>query len=64
MEVRKIADENLIDAIKKIFTIDKVTNYTFVCRNCDTSFDGSEVENFIKHQLDEKHFDYYKVKKT
>lgn len=46
----------IIETIKNILKTSPAKNYIFICLDCNTEFDGSQVEIFIKHQIDEKHY--------
>ena len=50
---------NLIATIKNFFK-HNVNENKFVCLDCEKEWSGKNVELFIKHQIDEKHFNYAK----
>jgi len=50
--------------IKEIFSFPPSKDFIWTCLNCNKEFDGAQVELFIKHQIDEKHFDAAKRRKV
>ncbi len=58
-----MTNDNLIERIKKIFQSRDPEKIFFECLNCGKKFDGFHVEDFIRHQIDNKHFEYEKHEK-
>ncbi len=48
---------SLYERIKELFTFVPAKKYEYICLHCDKVFDGANIEIFIKHQIDEKHYD-------
>ena len=52
----------VIRTLKKLLTsVDR--NYWWHCIDCDNIFDGNEPDIFIKHQIDNKHYNCVKLPK-
>lgn len=55
--------KKLIKKLKEALTFPKSSDYIYVCLDCKEEFDGIQVELFIKHQIDFKHWEASKYKK-
>jgi len=56
---------NWFKKIKEIFEFPSFSKeYILVCLNCGSVFDKKRVDIFIKHQIDEEHYDSSRVNKT
>ena len=58
-----IMDDLLIAKIKKVLTDNNTKDFIFECLDCNTKFDGKNLEEFIRHQIKMLHFNYEEYKK-
>ncbi len=52
--------KNTLQKLKKSIMGNSLSEVVFVCLNCGEEFEGIRVEIFIKHQIDNKHFEWTK----
>jgi len=57
---------NIFKKLKELFSFSTIydCDYNWVCQNCGKIFDCKVFELFIKHQIDNKHYNAQKVKKV
>lgn len=55
--------ESIYAGVVKILKTDDIRDYYFICNDCNKKFDGKDVEEFVRHTIDENHPNWDKCRK-